>query len=205
MRLKFSNFILGCIKEVYATLEWKGFNFKPKYYITDIWGVPNKIPLLGIPYCYCYPFFKILDEDNVISDRSEVIKIVRHEVGHCFCYAYKLYERLDWNIMFGDFYKPYKSNGFHGFQPNIDSKDFVKNLSDYNGCYAQVHPDEDFAETFAVWLDDSTPLWPVRYFGFTGATLKLEYVNRVMKEIRDKIPLVKDGKKDKPYRFVKFS
>jgi hypothetical protein len=205
MKLKLSSFILGCINEVYVELDQKGILFKPKYYITDIWGVTNKVPILGIPYSYCYPIFKVIEEDNIsfdMSNRNEILKTIRHEIGHCFCYAYMLYERLDWNVMFGNFYKPYKNNGFDGFHPDLNSTSFVENLSNYNRCYAQVHPDEDFAETFAVWLDR---YYLVRGHLFQEASLKLEYVDRVMKEIKDKKPLVKDGKKDKPYRFVKLS
>jgi hypothetical protein len=48
--------------------------------------------------------------------------------------------------------------------------------------YAQKHPDEDFAETFAVWLTPRRQ-WREQYSGW-GALAKLEYVDRVMRELR---------------------
>ncbi|HEX9107327.1 MAG TPA: hypothetical protein VF832_08860, partial [Longimicrobiales bacterium] len=54
------------------------------------------------------------------------------------------------------------------------------------GWYAQKHPDEDFAETFAVWLTPDLE-WRRLYAGWP-ALQKLEYVDRVMREIGRKQP-----------------
>ena len=42
--------------------------------------------------------------------------------------------------------------------------------------YAQKHPDEDWAETFAVWLEGGP--WRRRYRDWQVALAKLEYVDR---------------------------
>src|SRR5207253_3156274 len=54
--------------------------------------------------------------------------------------------------------------------------------------YAQSHPDEDFAETFAVWLDPAS-LWATRYAGWP-AQRKLEYVDRLMRDLAGTRPRV---------------
>jgi hypothetical protein len=47
--------------------------------------------------------------------------------------------------------------------------------------YAQAHPDEDFAETFAVWLGTAKAEWRARYRGWK-ALEKLEYIESLMAE-----------------------
>ena len=54
------------------------------------------------------------------------------------------------------------------------------------GWYAQKHPDEDFAETFAVWLTPGRD-WRAEYAGWPALS-KLEYVDRVMQELGDVLP-----------------
>ena len=52
--------------------------------------------------------------------------------------------------------------------------------------YAQSHPIEDFAETFAVWLQPKAR-WRREYAGWP-ALRKLEFVDRLMAEIATKAP-----------------
>jgi len=58
------------------------------------------------------------------------------------------------------------------------------NLDDW---YAQSHPDEDFAETFAVWLTPEVD-WRQRYTGWK-ALQKIEYVDELMRSLAGKPPL----------------
>src|SRR4030067_225375 len=69
----------------------------------------------------------------------------RAEAGPPFNYAYKLYETAEWRELFGPFNRPYRER----YRPVPFDRNFVRHLE---GWYAQKHPDEDFAETFAVWL-----------------------------------------------------
>ena len=62
--------------------------------------------------------------------------------------------------------------------------------------YAQSHPDEDFAETFAVWLRPRSN-WRTRYAGWP-ALKKLEYVDELMDEIAGKRPLVAERERVDP-------
>jgi hypothetical protein len=106
---------------------------------------------------------------------------LRHEAGHVFNYAYKLYEHDEWRKLFGDYLAPYRDN----YKAKPFSRKFVSHIP---GWYAQKHPDEDFAETFAVWLTPGLD-WRKRYAGW-GALKKLEYVDRLVKEWGRKPPLV---------------
>jgi hypothetical protein len=101
---------------------------------------------------------------------------LRHETGHAINYAFELWKRKDWAQTFGDFRRPYRDV----FPSNPWSHDYVRYLhraGEYH--YAQKHPDEDFAESFAVWLDP-TSRWRRRYKKWEVALAKLEYVDRII-------------------------
>jgi len=70
------------------------------------------------------------------------------------------------------------------YRPRPYSHGFVVHLDDW---YAQSHPDEDFAETFAVWLTPGLD-WRTRY-RIWKALQKLEYVDELMKSLAGKPPL----------------
>jgi hypothetical protein len=101
---------------------------------------------------------------------------LRHETGHAINYAFELWKRKDWAQTFGDFRRPYRDV----FPANSWSRDYVRYLHRAGMYhYAQKHPDEDFAETFAVWLDPSSR-WRRRYKDWQVALVKLEYVERIL-------------------------
>jgi hypothetical protein len=112
---------------------------------------------------------------------------LRHEAGHAFNYAYLLYEEEEWHQVFGPYSRPYIEN----FRPNPFSREHVRHIA---GWYAQKHPDEDFAETFAVWLTPNLD-WRRAYDGW-GAIAKLEYIDRVMKEVAHEVPEVPEPSED---------
>ena len=129
-------------------------------------------------------------EGDVPTD-EELIKILRHETGHAINYAYRLWQRKDWKEIFGDFKKKYPNQ--YLYRVNPWSKSYVRHLH-YLGDphYAQKHPDEDWAETFAIWLDPRSR-WENKYQNWPNALEKLSYVDRLMDEITSKEPL--NGKK----------
>jgi hypothetical protein len=107
------------------------------------------------------------------------MKFLRHEAGHAINYAYRLWTRDEWVEAFGVFTRPYRDE----FQPRPFSRSFVRHIDTYpyGRTYAQKHPDDDFAETFAVWLTPRSA-WRRRYHGWP-AMRKLRAVDRMMKSI----------------------
>jgi hypothetical protein len=107
---------------------------------------------------------------------------LRHEVGHAFNYAYRLWELPGWSEAFGRFTRPYRDV----FMPDPSSRDFVRHLasSQHGKSYAQKHPDEDFAETFAIWLTPGAE-WRRRY-RFWPAMKKLLFVAKLMRKIKSR-------------------
>jgi len=116
------------------------------------------------------------------ADHDSCLRILRHEAGHAIDNAYLLRRRPTRWRLFGTPATPYPEY----YTPKPYSKSFVHHLDHW---YAQSHPDEDFAETFAVWLDPSS-MWATRYAGWP-AQRKLEYLDRLMREVARRRPVVK--------------
>ncbi|HEY2806826.1 MAG TPA: putative zinc-binding metallopeptidase [Gemmatimonadales bacterium] len=158
--------------QLHKELERKGLKlFKPRCYLTDEWGCPDQEPVIGIPFYLADPKLAALEKSmNDLEDEREIMMYLRHEAGHAFNYAYELFKREDWKVLFGPFRRPYRDR----YHPIPFSRRFVRHIA---GWYAQKHPDEDFAETFAVWLTPRAN-WRNRYKGW-GALHKLRYVDRM--------------------------
>jgi len=177
------------IQRLYRELERKGIRkFKPLCYLTDEWGCPSGEPVIGIPFYLANPKLARLEKEmNDLEDEREIMMYLRHEAGHAFNYAYRLYGTPEWRELFGPFRRPYREN----YRPVPFSKRFVRHIE---GWYAQKHPDEDFAETFAVWLTPRSK-WRTRYRGWK-ALAKLKYADRMARRFGDVEPLRLRGRTD---------
>jgi hypothetical protein len=179
------------IQRLYRELELRKFCFRPTCYLTDSWGCPDEVPVIGIPFYLADPRLMRIEEEQTADLESDqiIMMLLRHETGHAINYAYRLFEDPDWVQVFGRFTQPYRDH----FRPNPFSRQFVRHIDHhrYGRTYAQKHPDEDFAETFAVWLTPRSG-WRVRYRNWP-ALRKLLYVETIMKRIRKQPPVVLTG------------
>jgi len=168
------------------------FAFVPSFYLTDSWGCPDEVPVIGIPFYLADKRLSRIEEEQTgeIEDGDTIMMLLRHEAGHAMNYAYRLWHDKEWNDIFGSFNKPYRDV----FSVNPFSRQFVRHLTHgqyHLNTYAQKHPDEDFAETFAVWLTPGSR-WRTRYADWP-ALGKIEYVARLMRRYRDRPALVTGG------------
>jgi hypothetical protein len=177
------------VQKLYRELDLKGLKkFRPLCYLTDEWGCPSGEPVIGIPFYLADPKLARLEKAmNDLEDEREILMYLRHEAGHAFNYAFELYKTPEWRNLFGPFRRPYRDN----YRPVPFSRNFVRHIA---GWYAQKHPDEDFAETFAVWLTPRSQ-WRKKYKGW-GALAKLRYVDRMARRLRDSEPLRSRGQAD---------
>ena len=178
--------------QLYQELERAGISIKPKTYLSDGWGCPNRVPVIGIPfYMVDSKLCSLKSQLTGIEpeDDTEVMMILRHEAGHAFNYSYRLYRSLKWRKLFGQFSLPYKEK----YKVIPFSARFVRHVP---GWYVQRHPDDDFAETFAVWLTPGSD-WRKRYDN-TQAMIKLLYVDKMVKRYGKKPAVVTSGKLDMP-------
>jgi len=174
------------VLQLYRELEQKKIaKFRPACYLTDEWGCPSGEPVIGIPFYLARPdLAQIEKEHNDLEDAREIMMYLRHEAGHAFNYAYKLHRTPEWRQVFGPYRRPYREN----YRPVLFSKDYVRYLP---GWYAQKHPDEDFAETFAVWMTPRSG-WRSKYRGW-GALAKLNYMDRMARAFGATDPMRKRG------------
>ena len=177
------------VEQLFRELKAKGLeHFRPAFYLTDEWGCPSEQPIIGVPFYLADPRLeKIESAVNDIENEREIMMYMRHEAGHAFNYAYELYKTDEWRELFGPFRRPYRDQ--YRFVPF--SRNYVRHIA---GWYAQKHPDEDFAETFAVWLTPRSN-WREKYKNWP-AIKKLRYVDRIGHELGDNPPLRPLGEKD---------
>ena len=159
---------------------------RPHFYLTTQWIVHDDTIAIGIPFYLARPDLTALhaEKDGHMEGvgRPALLRYLRHEMGHVVNYAYRLYDLEDWVRLFGSMTQPYEEE----YRPEPFSRRFVINLP---GWYAQKHPDEDWAETFAVWMTPGLD-WRSAYSGWGVALRKLEYCDRLMREFGDQEPVV---------------
>jgi hypothetical protein len=177
------------VQQLYRELERKGLKkFRPACYLTDEWGCPSGEPVIGIPFYLADPKLARLEKEvNDLEDTRQIMMYLRHEAGHALNYAYGLYKTQEWRRLFGPYRRRYRDD----YRPIAFSRSFVRHME---GWYAQKHPDEDFAETFAVWLTPRSG-WREKYKG-SPAMEKLEYVARTARQIGNTDPVRQRGRKD---------
>jgi hypothetical protein len=172
------------IDNLHKELDAKGIVFHPPCYLADEWLCPDKEPIIGIPFCLAHPRLKNIEQKMMLEieggTEKSFMKYLRHETGHALNYAYKLYNKTRWRQLFGPFSRKY-SNSYY-FQPY--SRRFVIHLEDN---YAQAHPDEDFAETFAVWLAPNS-CWEEKYKDWP-VIKKLLYIDGLITKTCSKPPI----------------
>ena len=177
------------VEQLFKEFDAKGLkHFRPAFYLTSEWGCPSEQPVIGVPFYLADPRLGAIESAvNDIENEREIMMYMRHESGHAFNYAYELYKTDEWREIFGPFRRPYRDH--YRFVPF--SKNYVRHIA---GWYAQKHPDEDFAETFAVWLTPRSN-WREKYKNWP-AMKKLRYVDRLCHDLGDKPPIRPLGETD---------
>jgi hypothetical protein len=183
------------IAEVNAEIEARGLIFRPHYWLSDEWFTPDGVPGIAIPFYLAHPRLAKLELAQMLEveggDPASCRKILRHEVGHAIDNAYRLQRRPTRRRLFGNPSTEYPEY----YTPKPYSKSFVQHLDHW---YAQSHPDEDFAETFAVWVDPQS-MWATRYAGWP-AQRKVEYMDRLMRSLAHTRPAVTTRREVDPVR-----
>ncbi len=172
--------------DLHRELEGRGIVARAHYWLSDEWFSPHATPGIAFPFYLAHPRLMRLERKMVLEveggTKRECMRILRHEAGHVIQRAYGLHRRRRWRELFGNSTTPYPDH----YRPNPTSRRYVLHLRRW---YAQCHPDEDFAETFAVWLSPRSN-WRKRYAGWP-ALKKLEYVDALMKELAGTKPAPK--------------
>jgi hypothetical protein len=172
------------INQLCDELSANGLAFRPPCHIGDEWFVPIGIPAIFIPFFLVHDRLRALERTMMLEVEGETpewfMKLMRHEAAHAYSYAYQLQRKKKWQKLFG---KTSSETTPTTYRPRPFSRSYVVHLEDW---YAQAHPDEDFAETFAIWLTPGLD-WRTRYAGWR-AVEKLEYIDELMHSLAGKPP-----------------
>ena len=181
------------IEELNRNLEMRGLSFRPHFWLSDEWFTPDGVPGIAIPFYLAHPRLEKLEQSQMLEVEGGTpewcMQILRHEAGHAIDNAYKLRQRRRRQQIFGPSYLQYPEY----YTPKPYSKSFVHHLDHW---YSQSHPDEDFAETFAVWLNPHSD-WRARY-GDWPALKKLEFMDGLMQQLAGKPPIVETRRRVEP-------
>ncbi|MEM7517632.1 MAG: hypothetical protein AAF368_12010, partial [Planctomycetota bacterium] len=188
------------IERLKNELERRGILFRPYVWFSTDWFTPDPATGFAIPFYLSHQRLVRLERSHMLEVEGgtavECMKILRHETAHALDNAYRLRRRKRWREHFGSASEPYRST----YTPDPTSRKHVLNL-DY--WYSQSHPLEDWAETFAVWLQPGSG-WQKRYAGWEALD-KLEFVNGIMQEIASTAPLERTRFKEEPLSSVRMT
>jgi hypothetical protein len=177
--------IEGRIAQLQGELAARELQLPISFYISHEWFTPDGTVAMAVPFYLTHPRLERLERSQMLEveggDHEWCMRILRHEAGHIIDNAFKLRLRRQRRLLFGSSAEPYPEF----YTPKPYSKSFVQHIDPW---YAQSHPDEDFAETFAVWLTPESN-WARRYAGWP-ALQKLQYMDTLMRELRGRAPLV---------------
>jgi len=172
------------IEQLYDELSQRGLVFHPPCHVGDEWFVPIGIPAIFIPFFLVHDRLRKLERKLILEVEGETpewfMKLMRHEAAHAYSYAYQLYKKKKWQQTFG----LASTEETEFYRPRPYSRSYVVHLDDW---YAQSHPDEDFAETFAIWLTPGLD-WRERFQGWK-ALQKLEYLDELIRSLAGKLPV----------------
>ena len=180
------------VGQFYTELSTRGVSMRPDCYLGDEWFSPDGVPSIAIPFYLAHPRLKLLELHQMLEVEGGTpewcLMLLRHECGHAIDHAYRFSDQTDWQEIFGS---PDTEYTPETYRPRPYSRSFVQHLPNW---YAQAHPDEDFAETFAVWLTMTPEAWREHYRGWK-ALEKLEFVHALMQEAATRPPAVKGGRR----------
>jgi hypothetical protein len=184
--------------QLYRELDSRKLGFRPHFWLSEEWFTPDGVPGVAIPFYLADSRLMKLEETQMLEVEGGTtewcMRIMRHEAGHAIDNAYRLRRRQCYRRTFGNVSAPYPE----AYSPRPYSRSYVTNIDLW---YAQSHPVEDFAETFAVWLKPRSR-WRHVYEGWP-ALRKLEFVDELMKTVREEKPSVRTKRHEEPLRAIR--
>ena len=152
------------VEQLYSELRAHGLVFLPPVYLSDEWGCPESTPVIAAPFYLADTRLMRIEEERAagVESEDESMRYLRHEAGHAYNYAYRLYDRPEWRRLFGPYSRPYHER----YHADPFSRRHVRHI-----------------------LGAADNDWRAQYAGWP-ALAKLEYVDVVMHQIAEEPPVV---------------
>lgn len=178
-------------RRLFGELDRRGITFRPHLWLAEEWFSPDGVPGIAVPFYLAHPRLRRLERAMMGEveggNANWMMRILRHEAGHAIDTAYRLRRRRSYTALFGSPTQPYPER----YRARPGSRRYVHHLGDW---YAQSHPTEDFAETFAVWLKPNSD-WRRSYRDWPAALAKLEFMDATMRALRGRTPPVRSRRR----------
>lgn len=183
------------VRRLYGELDKRQIAFRPHVWLSEEWFSPDGVPGIAVPFYLAHPRLERLERRMMRTvegaSAESAMRILRHEAGHAIDTAYRLRRRKRWREVFGPASLPYPDT----YRARPGSRRYVQHLGEW---YAQSHPCEDFAETFAVWLKPNSS-WR-RTYAQWPAFHKLEFVDELLADVRNSRAPVRNRELVEPLR-----
>jgi hypothetical protein len=195
------------IRETRRELRAAKIALDPIFYLSTEYGCLEGSATIGLLWTDGFDFSWELAKKHHIRTRTPpiIIKTLRHEVGHAFGYAHKLYRTPLFRELFG------VKGPFFDSYPEVwkPGKREHKRLErgEVILLYATRHADEDWAVCFEHWLTARTEGWDwrERYHGKPLVLAKLGYVEEVVHDYGQRRAKVKPPPLDEPVSSVRLT
>lgn len=188
------------IERLYEELASAGLRFRPYTWLSTDWFTPEGSTGFAIPFYLAHPRLVRLEHAQMLEAEGGThewcMRLLRHEAGHAFDNAFRLHRRADWRALFGRYTEPYRAD----YVVKPESRDYVHHLGYW---YAQSHPAEDYAESFAVWLTPGSR-WQKTYAGWP-ARKKLERLDAMLRDLRGRRQLVSSRDRERSLPHLRFT
>jgi hypothetical protein len=183
------------VRRLYRELDKRQIGFRPHVWLSEEWFSPDGVPWNRSSFLPRASAARAAraphDAQRRRRQRGKRHAHLRHEAGHAIDTAYRLRRRKRWREIFGPASLPYPDT----YRARPGSRRYVQHLGEW---YAQAHPCEDFAETFAVWLKPNSS-WR-RTYAQWPAFHKLEFVDELLENVRGTRPPVRNREVVEPLR-----
>ncbi len=185
--------ISTAISRLHRELRAAEIRLRPFFYLSNEYGCVVRTANVGLLWVDALPQIPVLWRRHrpATRDAELLMRILRHETGHAFCYVHRLYRRRDFRRLFGvrgHFFGTYPDAGW---SPSAADGKRLRD-GDHINVRCLKHPDEDFAITFQTFLNPGED-WRRRWRHAPGVMRKLEFVEAMAAEYGP-VPAKGDGR-----------
>ena len=168
-------------------LHARGLKFRPRYWLSDEWFTPDGVPGVAIPFYLAHPRLAKLELAQMLEveggDEVSCLRILRHEVGHALDNAYELRRRPTRRRLFGNPSRPSIPSTTRP-SPTARASSSISTTGMRRAIPTKTSPRRSPSGSIRSRIGRT-------HYGGWPARRKLEYMDRLMRELAQRRPSVK--------------